>query len=252
MLKFPQIIVRKASTKIVTWADGSDEEIKAMIDAADAGQINLNDYWSVGDERTVSLSAMAATGVGETHAAQSVTFVLMDTGANSGYKDANDKTVNFVVGLKHCLNESGYMNSTNTNAGSWDGCARRAWCNNVFRAAIPATLRDVFKQFKTVTAETYNGSTLKTSLDYFALFAEKEIFGTRTYSNTTEANALKQIKYYETAANRAKKANGSSSLWWDRSPTSSATGSFCVVASNGSVGNGSASNARGVAPFGCI
>jgi len=237
---------------IVSWQNGTDDEIAAMIAAADAGQIDLTDYWSIGDERTVSLSAMAATGVGETHAAQSVTFVLMDTGANSGYKDANDKTVNFVVGLKHSLNENGYMNRTNTNAGSWESCARRTWCNNVFRMAIPETLRGIFKQFKTVTASENNSDTLKTSLDYFALFAEKEVFGTNTYSRAAEANALKQIKYYEVSANRIKNVNGSAAIWWERSPSSNYSYNFCIVNIYGNAGSNFASDAGGVASFGCI
>lgn len=36
-------------TKIVTWADGTDEEIVAMVEAADKGDINLADHWHVGD-----------------------------------------------------------------------------------------------------------------------------------------------------------------------------------------------------------
>lgn len=57
------------SLEIVSWADGTDEQIAAMVAAADAGEIVLSDYWSEGDTRTVQLSAMAADGVGESHAA---------------------------------------------------------------------------------------------------------------------------------------------------------------------------------------
>ena len=66
--------------KIVTWAGGTDEEIVKMVAAADAGLINLSDYWVVGDTRTVQLSAMSATGVGESHEAQEVDLVLMHAG----------------------------------------------------------------------------------------------------------------------------------------------------------------------------
>lgn len=66
--------------KIVTWADGTDEEIVAMVEAADKGEINLADHWKVGDERVVHLSAMAATEVEESHVAQDVVFVLMHMG----------------------------------------------------------------------------------------------------------------------------------------------------------------------------
>lgn len=68
----------KPPLEIATWADGSDKQIAEMVAAADAGKINLADYWTVGQERTVNLSAMPAVLVGEAHAAQSATLVLMD------------------------------------------------------------------------------------------------------------------------------------------------------------------------------
>ena len=242
--------------KIVTWAGGTDEEIVAMVEAADKGEINLSDYWAVGDIRTVQLSAMSATGVGESHAAQQVDLVLMHAGGydlNAAVASGRTKC-SFVVGLKDSLAEAGYMNSSNTNSGSWNGSARRTWCNNVFRNAIPSTLRAIFKQFKTVTAQTYNGSTNQTSVDYFALPAEREIFDARNYCNQTEYNALFQFDYYKTASNRAKKLGktGAAGYWWERSPRYNSSTSFCSVNSGGGATSYSASSTLGLAPFGCI
>ena len=241
--------------KIVTWAGGTDEEIVAMVEAADNGEINLSDYWAVGDTRTVQLSAMSATGVGESHAAQQVDLVLMHAGGydlNAAVASGRTKC-SFVVGLKDSLAKAGYMNVSNTNSGSWNGSARRTWCNNVFRNAIPSTLRAIFKQFKTVTAQTYNGSTNQTSVDYFALPAEREVFELKNPDNQTEYNALFQFDYYKTASNRVKKLGktGRASYWWERSPYSSS--GFCFVYSDGSSGGSYyASYTNGLAPFGCI
>ena len=243
--------------EIVPWATGTDAQIAKMIDALDSGRITIADTgWHVGDEREVSLAAMEATGVGESHAAQNVTMVLMDSQhydlvtatAGGSTKD------HFVVGLKNCLNEPGYMNSTATNIGSWNACARRAWCNDVFRAAIPQTLRNCFKQFQVITAAAVDSTVNQTTNDYFALFAEKEVFGERTFSNETEAAALTQIEYYETAANRIKTINGSADEWWERSPVPGfgGAGNFSVVGSAGDVGHGGAGGTLGLAPFGCI
>lgn len=241
--------------EIVSWAEGTDEQIAAMVAALDTGTISIEDTgWAVGDERVVTLSAMAATGVGETHAKQAVTLVLMDsqhftlTEATAG----GDTKDHFVVGLKNCLNEKGYMNSSNTNSGSWSGCARRAWCNDVFRAAIPETLRGCFKQFKVPTATTYDGSSVTETDDYFALFAEKEIIGSVRYSNSTEAAALSQIEWYKTEANRKKTVAGSAGAWWERSPNYSDRARFCIVYSGGAVDYDYPSNPYGIAPFGCI
>ena len=244
------------SVKIVTWAGGTDKEIVAMVEAADQGVINLSDYWAVGDIRTVQLSAMSATGVGESHAAQQVDLVLMHAGGydlNAAVASGRTKC-SFVVGLKDSLAEAGYMNSSNTNSGSWNGSARRTWCNNVFRNAIPSTLRAIFKQFKTVTAQTYNGSTNQTSVDYFALPAEREIFDARNYCNQTEYNALFQFDYYKTASNRVKKLGktGTADIWWERSPYYNNSYRFCRVYSDGTANRNDASNRHGLAPFGCI
>ena len=249
---------------IVTWANGTDEEIVKMVEAADQGLINLSDYWAVGDTRTVQLSAMSATGVGESHVAQQVDLVLMHAGGydlNAAVASGRTKC-SFVVGLKDSLAEAGYMNSSDTNSGSWNGSARRTWCNNVFRNAIPSTLRAIFKQFKTVTAQTYNGSTNQTSVDYFALPAAKEVFGgsatsageSTGYSNLTEFNALFQFDYYKTASNRVKKLGktGSVAGWWERSPRYYDSSSFCFVGGGGSANYADADATYGLAPFGCI
>nr|DAI50843.1 MAG TPA: hypothetical protein [Caudoviricetes sp.] len=249
---------------VVTWAGGSDEKIVTMVQMADKGIINLADYWAVGDTRTVQLSAMSATGVGESHDAQSVELVLMHAGGydlNSAVASGRTKC-SFVVGMKDCLVTGGYMNPTATAIGSWAGCARRTWCNNVFKNAIPSTLFPIFKQFKTITAETYNGTTLETSIDWFALPAAKEIFGgTATSagggtfkSNLAEFNALFQFDWYKTAANKDKKkgAAGSYVEWWERSPKYDDTARFCFVYPGG-YGNASpAKYAYGLSPFGCI
>lgn len=248
----------------ITWADGSDEEISAMVALADAGVIDLTDYWSVGDTRTVQLSAMAATGVDESHDAQAVELVLMHAGGydlNTAVASGRNKC-SFVVGIKDCLAAGGSMTSTGNNSGSWDGSTRRAWCNNVFKNAIPSTLLPIFKQFKTITAETYNGTTNKISVDWFALPAAKEIFGgtassagsATSNSNLTEFNALFQFDWYKTAANRIKKLGMTDDVafWWERSPYYADSFNFCSVNPYGNAISDDASGDNGLTPFGCI
>ena len=239
---------RVQTLKIVSWADGTDEEIAAMVAAADAGKLNLSDYWQAGDTRTVHLSAMPSTGVGETHAAQSVQFVLSDPGH---FTLASGKPCNFVVNMKDCLKETGYMNSSNTNSGGWNGCARRTWCNNVFRNAIPSGLRPAFKQFKTKAA-TGTGTASTTSTDWFALPSEMEVFGRVNYANSSAESGNTQLNYYKTSSNRVKKVNGSADWWRERSPVSGRSNSFCFVTNSGNADWYYAKGGYGLAPFGCI
>lgn len=236
------------TVKTVTWASGTDTEIADMVEAADAGIISLSDYWTVGDVRRISLSAMSATGVGESHAAQTQEFVLMNKG---GKTLSSNKTCSFIVGMKDSLNEYGYMNSSNTNSGGWDSCARRTWCNSVFRNSIPSALRGIFKQFKNVTANG-SSSTTATSTDYFALPSEKEVFGSTNYADSTAESSNSQFEWYKTSSNRVKKVNGSADAWWERSPRYGYSDIFCTVSSNGSANNYYAYHGYGLSPFGCI
>lgn len=236
------------TVKTVTWASGTDTEIADMVEAADAGIISLSDYWTVGDVRSISLSAMSATGVGESHSAQKADFVLMNKG---GKTLASGTTCSFIVGMKNCLATTGYMNSSDTNSGGWNSCKRRTWCNSVFYNAIPTALRPIFKQFKNVTASGASTSTT-TSTDYFALPSEKEVFGSVTYANSTAESSNSQFEWYKTSSNRVKKVNGSAADWWERSPYSGYSSNFCYVVSDGSAYYYSASGTLGISPFGCI
>ena len=218
----------KPPLKIVTWADGTDAEIVAMVNAADNGEINLADYWHVGDERQVTLSAMEATGVKETHAEQTVTFVLMNSGGKTlaNATPSGRSECSFIVGMKNGLAEKGAMNSANTAAGGWDTCPRRTWCNEVFRNAIPESLREIFKQHFNTTGNT-TGSTTVTSTDYFALPAEKEVFGRNRKANSTAESSLTQFEYYATEANILKRRGNTVVAWSLRSPSSSLDTYYC-------------------------
>ena len=248
------IMVYRKLTEPASWSSGSDSEIQTTIAAAKAGGVDLTQYWSVGDTRTVSLSAMAATGVGESHVAQNVQIVLM----HKNWVDANGVKHPFLWGLKDGLangtsGEYGYMNSSNTNSGGWNGCARRTWCNNVFFPALPAWLQEATG---TTAVKTANGSSSSTviSSDRCFLPAEFEIFGANTYANSSAESGLTHIEYYKTASNRVKKQgpSGSAYAWWERSPYSGASNIFCFVGSFGSADLGNASSTRLLAPCGCI
>lgn len=249
------------NVQTVSWQTGTDEQIAAMVAAADLGLINLKDYWNVGDYRTVQLSAMEATGVGETHAAQTATLVLMDktcTGftlanATSGGKNTPD----FIVGLKNGLLETGYMNSTDTNANGWSGCVRRTWCNNVFRPAIPEPIRGIFKQFKWKQGKGGGTSSgLLETTDYFGLPPEKAVFGVRKYSQSDEAALYTPWDWYETSENRKKrKGDGDTRVaWWECSPYPGDSSRFCYVEAwmqDATAGSASYDYIL-LSPFGCI
>ena len=148
--------------KIVTWADGTDDEIAAMLDAHYAGIINIHDYWHVGDERVVHLSAMDAYANlnNESHVAQDVTMVLMNEGGKTLVASINGvNECAFIVGQKEVLSDHifednglnirryGYMNdpsSDDTLPRGWYNCERRIWCNTTYRDALPLSLKRIY------------------------------------------------------------------------------------------------------------
>lgn len=257
--------------KIVTFADGTDEEIAKMIQAHYNNKINIADYWAVGDTRSVSLSAMSATGVGESHRAQTVQFVIGDFEHDDLTTPINGHSKAAVTLLqKDCLmdasnasnpvngsgnTENGYMNSSDTNSGGWKSCARRIWCNNVFFAALPSTWQSMVKIVNKKSG-TGGGSSSGTEItaDKIFLAAEIEIFGSRKYSVDGEGT---QYQYYKNAtANRYKMPKWSSSyvsnVYWERSPSSGKAGSFCRVDGIGDTARDDARTAYGIAPNFCI
>lgn len=245
--------------EIVSWADGTDAQLLAMIQAADAGQIDLSDYWSVGDTRTVHLSAMDSTDgthtVGETHVEQDTEWVLMDSTLTGLTPADSNKPLHFAVGMKDGLAEGGYMNPTNTSVGGWDECVRRHWCNGIFAGSIPAAFKALFKEF---TWSLYGSPgaypILTESTDLFALTPEKCVFGTASSSHADEAALFNHWEWYQTAEHRIKKngITGSAYRWWEASPFSSFATGFCRVGTDGSADATGASFALSLAPFGCI
>jgi len=244
-------VIFETRNPVGSWTTSSDSVLIDMIARADRGELNIFDYWHVGDEREVTLSAMAATGVGESHVEQTVTLVLM----HAGGKTLNTPTesgrteCSFIVGMKDCLKEMGYINSSDSNAGGWSSCARRTWCNTVFKGALPVNLAPIFKQFENKTSAGNQSTVINTDVDWFALPSEIEIFGSTPNSASGEGA---QFTWYKTAANRIKKVNGSAYVWWERSPYASNTTNFCQITSNGSNSSFLASRTYGLAPFGVI
>lgn len=236
------------------FATATDAELADMLQAHYDGLIDLHteEGWEIGAERTVRLSAMLATGVGETHVEQDVTMVLM----NKGGKMLSDGTTEcaYIVGQKNMLAngttlEGGYMNSTNTNVGGWKNSARRTWCNSVYYNAIPSGFKALLKEFTNQSGLGNSSSSgVEDTLDYCALPAEIEVFDSTTYSVLGEGT---QFKYYENSANWIKNIGNSEVAyhWWIRSPIPANNRQFCYVYKSGGPNSDSASNSYGLAPF---
>lgn len=224
----------------ISWSLGSDEDINKVVKWMDDGVFTPQQVgWQVGDTRTVHLSAMDATNVGESHVEQDVDLVIMNIG---GKTLTNGKTCNFVVGQKKPLTEQGYMYKYNPNTAAWSGSNRRTWCNNEYKNAFPNSIQGIFKQFKNTG---YLGSNTD---DYFALPSEKEVW------NSGEKSTDVQFEFYKNAENRKQRIN-----WWTRTPVDNGGQSdrYGLVKSAygsapGTIGFTLSTSSNGIIPFGCI
>lgn len=224
------------SVPLKTWATATDSEVVAMVDAADKGYIDLHNdcSWRVGQERTVSVSAINSSGtydgiswsVGESQPQQTITLVLLHEGDYELVtpvlnKDGTSRsTVSFVYGVKGVLSQPGYMEIANGSTYTgWETCPRRNWCNGGFRQALPSGIRSVSKQVKVKTAP--NSSTLATVYDYISFAAACEIHlpmsGVNVTTYNIENEAVTLFDYYNTSNNRIKYLNDTAVVWRTRS-----------------------------------
>ena len=242
-------------------------------------------YWAVGDRKAVAVSGTVGTQ------SVSGTYYVYIIGFNhngaTGIDFGTFKTA-LSGGTDICLIDAGYGNnytngtkyfnmnhSSNTNSGGWKGCDLRydvlgstntndgdatatTATNpvaNTLMAALPSDLRAVMKPMTIYTDNTGGGSNtasnVTASVDYLPLLAEYEIFGTRSYANSSEQNHQAQYAYYSAGNSKVKyrhSATSSAAWWWGRSPGCTGSYDFCDVGTNGGADYYGAGYSYGVAP----
>lgn len=259
---------------IKPWATATDAEIADMLTAHYNGLIDLSteEGWEVGSKRSIALSAMSATGVSESHHADSYEFVIIGHEHDDLQTPINGKTKAAItvqqdrILYKNTTDQSyssqypstddggGYMNSTNTNVGGWKSCARRTWCNSVYFNALPSNIKSKVKTVQKLTSAGTGSSTIETDIyDDVFLLSEVEVFGTASVSFAGEGT---QYSYFAAAtSNKYKKPSEetyNSASWWMRSPSSSSASHFCFILRTGRSNSNNASMARGLAPAFCL
>lgn len=147
--------------------------------------------------------------------------------------------------LHDCYTTTYQMNSSNTNSGGWTNCAMRSTHLPAILALMPAEIQAGIREVQKKSSAGNKSSSIQTTNDKLFLLSEIEIFGSTTYSFAGEGT---QYDYYKAGNSKVKKLNGSAYAWWERSPDSSFSTSFCSVYSSGSADAVNASNLRGV-PF---
>ena len=97
-------------------------------------------------------------------------------------------------------------------------------------------------------------SNVTATTDYLVLYAEFEVFGSRSGANSYEQNYQVQYPYYQAGNSKvAYKHNALDTAvwWWLRSPNYNNNNNFQAVNTSGGNNNNNANNSGGVAPGFC-
>lgn len=264
--------------------DNSWETIRRISDAGTGAN-----YWSIGDCKAVTVNGTVGTqAVNGTYYAYIIGFNHNSSKEGNGITFGTFKTA-LSGGTDICLvdghydgnsaNGTKYFNmnhSSNTNSGGWKGCDLRydvlgstntndgdatatTATNpvaNTLMAALPSDLRAVMQPMTIYTDNRGGGSNtasnVTASVDYLPLLAEYEIFGTRSYANSSEQNHQAQYAYYSAGNSKVKyrhSATGSTAWWRERSPSYSNSSTFCLVSARGNATIINAWSSYGVAPI---
>ena len=235
-------------------------------------------YWAVGDTKRITLNGkVGATTISNLK----VDAFIIGFNHNSGKEGSN--RIHFLLGkiggkfvglVDSYYDPSGYattsgaftMNTSDTNSGGWAKTQMRSTVlgaasdptnptANTLLAALPADLRAVMKSVTKYTDNTGGGSNSASAVtattDYLWLLAEFEVFGSRTYANSSEPSSQAQYEYFKAGNSKIAykhSAAETAAAWRLRSPNYTTTSYFCAVDSGGGANNYNANRSLALVP----
>lgn len=107
--------VNKLTGTYGDWSTADDEMISSMIAQADAGEIDLADFWNIGDTRRVHLNAIEAGEEVAEQVEQDIDLVIMHNPLGDSKYMLTTPTVgnryqpHFIIGTKDCLENKSVM-----------------------------------------------------------------------------------------------------------------------------------------------
>ena len=147
--------------------------------------------------------------------------------------------------LHDCYATTYPMNPISTNVGGWRDCQMRTQTMPALKALMPAEVQAGIRAVNKLTSAGGQSSSIVTTSDELFLPSEVEVFGSITNSFSGEGT---QYEYYQAGNSKVKNRNGSAYNWWERSPYSIGSFSFCYVAITGTANITTARSSYGV-PF---
>lgn len=274
---------KKKGAKIVSFSDGTDEEIAAMLQSYYNNELTWQEMgWAVGDTRKIHLNQFSCPNPNSSYnvSAQEITCVIIDhdhTPLATPINGHNNACI--TVQFRESLGDTNYNGKNGSiyiNGDSSKDISFTKWSNLYMRTYINSTLLDAFsystdkgsgtsfknmiKPSKHYRHTTYNGTASEEVTDTLFLPSYPEIFGTASYSDYKATNPVEgtRFDYYNTASNRIKYINNNGSpttttlTWWLGSASSYYNSSYyytwCSIYNDGSANNNFGNEANGLAP----
>ena len=220
-------------------------------------------YWAVGDTKRITLNGKVGA-----YTFSNFNVDVFILGFNHNSTKEGTHRIHFLLGkiggkfvglVDSYYDPSGYtttsgaftMNTSDTNSGGWAKTQMRSTVlgaasdptnptANTLLAALPADLRAVMKSVTKYTDNTGGGSNSASAVtattDYLWLLAEFEVFGSRTYANSSEPSSQAQYEYFKAGNSKIAykhSAAETAATWRLRSPNCNYSYIFCAVDSGG-------------------
>lgn len=243
-----------------SWSNAPDEYVKKLVEAHRAGEINLCNYWAVGDERTVHLGEIKRTDGSTTFSGdmdeQDIVLILMDTATELTNADSTITGL-FFVGQKECLSKTGRHGSGAVGGtySNWGKSGIKSVLNSTtdgysYYKALPVGIRELI--LKRNIGYKPRGGSSTTVESYITLFSQYQVLKTSTGATLSIGN--KQLSHFKTTANRIKHIGNTAQYWWliETSTTEPSSGMEYgqVINTSGALLNDvGPSSYRGVVPY---
>lgn len=194
----------------ITLENATWEQINAVAYAGKGAE-----YWSLGDEKTITLN-------GGTYTVIIIGFEHDDLTTPSGTR--TKAGITFQLKTYYSSDTDMLMNTTATNKGGWTDSYMRTAKMPLIESYMSEDLRKVLTPVNKLTTAGEQSSTINTDSDKVFLLSEIEFYGSTTYSGAGEGT---QYAYYSGGGSKSKGWSN-----WLRSPRSADSTQF-VVDDNG-------------------
>lgn len=261
----------------------NDNPWSTISSLSQAGQASA--YWAVGDAKQITLNGTIGTVAYDNYQPWVFIMGFNHNAALEGnnlihfgcFRADQDYQANNAIALddefystQASTELAFHMNTTNTNAGGWDGSLMRSLILNSdietpsqaiefsFLAALTPDLQNALRKCTKYTNNVGNNNTeaaISPTEDWAFLLSEYEVQGASTYANEFEQNYQQQYEYFANGNSKIKykQSNNSATMnWWLRSPTAAYSITFCCVRTSGAASGTYASISFGFAPGFCV